>query len=179
MKKIIIAVAMLAATSASADRTYVVSGRTLMALVFSQEVKFESGAKYNVNSQTFVFDAGYNFGKFEVGPYLAYSNTDDETNKDKSTAFGAYGRINFIENIAGESVVPFAKLRVTKFEDDDTGATSNELAYFLTGGASFFPFGDVIALNAEAVYRTSKYEAGASEATISGFSLQGTFNLYF
>lgn len=179
MKKLLLSMAVIAFTASSfaANRTWVLSGDSLAKILLANTVK-TGGTSTDLNSQTIKFQGGYNAGIYEVGPIFEFTNYDKGTST-KTTYLGAYGRYNFVDNVSGVSIVPFGQLNLKTGTEKTATTESDIFGWSIEGGASFFPFNDVVGINGTLAYRDEKSSTSGTDTTTAGFVLGTAFNLYF
>lgn len=179
MKKLVlIATAFISISASAADRSWVLDAGSLVSFLLSNSVKPDNGSSYNIDSQTIKIGFGYNTGNYEFGPILAYQNASANGVSEKTQTLGGYYRYNFIPNTTLDNVIPFAKMALTTSKVDNGAGTTDQLGWKLAGGATFFPFNDMIGIDGTIAYRDIK-STGNIPGKITGLELGTAFNLYF
>lgn len=179
MKKIIlIGATLIAAAAARAERTWVLDAGSLANVVLSNSVKPDNGSSYNLDAQNLYLSFGYNAGEMEFGPILAYGNKTVNSVSTKTKTFGAYFKYNFVPNINANSVIPFAKIAIKSSDEETQTSTSKVFGWEVAGGATFFPFNNLVGIDGMLAYKNDK-DSGDIPGTTSGFALKTAFNLYF
>lgn len=155
----------------ASDRAWVVDARSLVSVLFSNQVEPEVGSSYSLDSQEIYLSFGYNFQSYEVGPVLSYYNVSADNESSKLIHYGAYFRYNFVPN-SSDAMVPFAKVRLL------AGNKIDHFNWALSSGVTFFPLSDLVGIDVALSYRNTK-ATGDIPGKTSGFALATAFNLYF
>ena len=157
MKKMILALALIASvTATAADRTWVLSGTTLANILIANNVAPSVGASSTSSKQIILLQAGVNMGQYELGPIFTFRNEDDGTTVTKTSGLGAYGKYNFVDNTTGVTIVPFAKLQLDSATVKTGANSTNNVSYLLAGGATFYPFNDIVGIDGQQLTKMRK-----------------------
>lgn len=146
------------------SRDWFVEPNSLISLIFSDKLKYDSSSERNRNRKLIYFYGGRNFGYYEIAPILYHDIYDLDTREIKTTEYGITGVINFIENKPGHDLVPFAFLTYSRqkiSEDWDSTSTNKDNTeqinnFNFGGGVKYFPFSQFLSLDGKLYIRTTK-----------------------
>ena len=173
------------------SRDWFVNPTSIITLIFSDKLKYDNSTERDRNRKIFYLSGGKNFGYFEVAPSIFIDFYDLDTRVAKTTEYGLMSTLNFIENKAGNDMIPYAfltYLRQNNTEDwDNTNTNDNHEqinTYNLGGGAKYFPFGQFLALDATLYYRSANgvySETGFSDQNYkrNGINANLALSVYF
>lgn len=181
MKRILLAAAVaitFAVAAQAGDRKFVLDGTSLASFVISNTFKPDNGTSYDIDQQKLNIIVGYNMADFEMGPVFSYENTNDNSITTKSQEVGAYFKYNFTPNISGNSLIPFAKVNLSTLSKKNDLSETTAFQWKISGGATFFPFNDLVGIDGMLAYRDGK-ASGDIPGKTSGLMLGTAINLYF
>ena len=183
MKKMLLTIVALTLTvAAKAERNWVLDAKSIATILISNDVKPDVGNSWTRDSQALDIIFGYNAGDMEFGPILGYSNVSANGNSTKATTLGGYFKYNFVPNVNVNSIIPFGKFALTSTNKETKNgvSTSDEkvFGWKLAGGATFFPFNNLVGIDGMLSYVNDK-DSGSAATTTSGVQLGTAFNLYF
>lgn len=184
MKSIIALITILSSVGLAQQensRSWMVNPTSLISLI-SDTYKPDSGSSKNLSETHLFFEFGKNFQRWEFGPSLSY-HTEAECCSDSTsaeTAIGGYFRYNFIENVAGNMLIPFARVALlsVNYQNKTPDYSINGSIVRLRTGVTYFPTNDFVALEGALEYSDRSY-SGESKYKYTGLNLKGSFVVYF
>lgn len=140
-------------------------------------VKVESGntsATSNITALSFEYLR--NFGTFELGGGVEIENSGSNSS---ATAFRGIGQYNFSENKPRTDIVPYARGSFGMLSGKSGGSSSSGTELSIGGGANWFPFSDLFAVDLSLAIVIGNSKANNVDIKTNSTLVSAGWRLYF